>query len=177
MKILSIDPGTAFCGIAVVDEGVPTTLMTLFFVQEERVGLPHTLRCFRRLAGLVSAHMPDVLLCEDYVYQGRRTAANAPAMLRLIGAIECLGSVPPHPSVYLVHPSAWRRQLVGDVHGTSVDAAVAWVLGKRFPDEPRCQRVSANDGHYFDALGIALTWWDAYALRRHAIENTAAKRV
>ena len=168
MRILGIDPGTRFCGLAMLVDGQPDVLQTLC-----RNGLHHNgellaQEWFRRLRSFVREQNPDTIIYEDYVFQSHaRTSENAPEMWQLIGAIQCLGVVQYYPYIGVVAPMVWRKQLLGNLmprRAGKMDAAVGAALCARFPTDPRLASWAKTDGHTKDALGIAVTWADTQAL-------------
>lgn len=169
-RILSIDPGTRFCGIALLVDGMYEIGQTLV-VNELQEGEDIILNWFKRLRGLLKIYQPDTLLIEDYTYQGpARTSENSPLMFKQVGAFQCLGCVTPYPVVHLIDPRIWRKQLVGRElapGGAEADAQVAWVLQQRFGEQ--CVPRSRSDGHWLDALGMAVTWGDTQVLLQHVV--------
>jgi len=166
-RILGIDPGTRFCGGALLVDGALDWHQTLVASPALPTGEDEILHWYRRWRGIVRCTQPTVIVIEDYTWQGsERTSANAALMWQQVGALRCLGALPPSPQIALLAPSAWRQQLVGrglpKKGSTEIDAAVAWVLTQRLG--AACDPRSKGDGHWVDAAGIALAWWDTQHL-------------
>lgn len=172
MRVCGIDPGTTRSGVAFLVDGIFLEGMSLY-EQPDGNG-DRIVHWFRRFSGLVRQWRPDVIIYEDYVWQGEaRTTANAPLMWQQLGAIRLLATVSPYPNVIAAHPREWREQLLGSLpHGaTAQDAAVAWTLRQRLGAAVRTP-VCGNDSHWYDALGVALTWWDTYIMLGHVKAQT-----
>ena len=166
MKVLGIDPGTCFCGLALIDTAHPEEieyLWTLCHAVVKPDPIVDNQAWFRRLWGFTRKYKPEVIVYENYVCQGKRMADNAIEMLQLLGAIQCLGTVAPYPSIEVCDPMVWRRQLLGSwmpARTGHMDAVVQMVLKARFPDDDRLRISCLRDSHYLDALGIVLAWAD-----------------
>lgn len=160
LRVLGLDPGLVHLGAAILED--ETCIWHLHLSTNQ----PHTTayddpicRWWIRLSAIVCYYRPQVIIYEDYVFQGhQRTSANAPLMWQQIGIIRALGSLEGVDTVATLRPEVWRRQLTRNGHAG--DHEVATIIKIRLGIEPLEEYGKSKGSHILDAVGVALVWMD-----------------
>lgn len=162
MKMLGVDPGTFYCGYAVLANGAYHLSGTLV-PRKTLTSIDRHLWLLSQLQDLLRLHQPAVLAYEEFMWrtsddEQTRYVSGRPAMERLIGGIQTLALYPPYPVLTPLLPSKWGKQLFGHASHTKqqIAFAVNARLGTRFKGDSR-------DNHEADAVGIALVAHDCYS--------------
>lgn len=157
--ILGIDPGTRAMGFCAIKYGVkPVILKTHTATSKRDWDLKkQVVLMFEAAEAFTAVYEPDLIVVEDFVYQGRSITKSGREVDRIVGALLLLSRTF-HMSLY--SPQDWKRALVGKHMGVGPgppdDAAVKWAV------ELRTGYVfqKGDKQHAIDAAGVALVGGD-----------------
>ena len=164
MGILALDPGVRYLGWAVLQTPERLAASGTLIPRSHLRGTDRLLWLLSRVQDLLQEWHPQVLAYESFVWfddkQGTQYVEGRAAMCELIGGIQCLSLMPPHPVLMWLHPADWGQALVGQRSHTKEQ--VAWAVNARLG-------TSYNGGHQTnhesDATGIALVAQDRLLYR------------
>ena len=154
--IVAIDPGTAYCGYAVLTPPATVVVSGTWIPRRSLSQLDCHLWLLSKCQDLLRTWHADLLVYEEFLWpREQSTVANTQryiALERFLGGLQALALCPPHPVLMPLRPGQWHTSL--------------GILGSRRTKEAVAQAVNIRLGtaltgdfysnHVADALGIAL---------------------
>lgn len=153
-RILGIDPGTRSTGLGLIEHsGDKAFIVELKTVKTPKgLGLiPSIVAIFNAVTVFAKISEPDLIVMEDFRFQGRSITAAGRGVDRLVGALSLLSRQWP---LSLLEARDWKPALVG-VRCKASEEAVKYVVELRTG-----YRFKRQGPHVIDAAGIALVGGD-----------------
>lgn len=171
MYILGIDPGKRAMGFCAIKYGVkPVILKTHTTTSKRDWDLKkQVVLMFEAAEAFAAVYEPDLIVVEDFVYQGRSITKSGREVDRIVGALLLLSRT---FQMSLYSPQDWKQALVGKHMGVKADdAAVKWAV------ELRTGYVfqKGDKQHAIDAAGVALVGGDR-EVRKSGSEKVRKER-